>query len=94
MRTRGRGQSDTDEAAIIEALLAEAYTRELTHTDVVECLREVILWNERYRRRPSRRSKDTAYTHHLQKTQPGLALALRLLQQEVPPEEQKPREPE
>ena len=94
MRTRGRGQSDTDEAAIIEALLAEASTRGLTHTDVVECLREVVLWNERYRRRPSRRSKDTAYTRHLQKTQPGLALAWRLLQQEFHPEEQKPREPE
>lgn len=94
MRTRGRGQSDTDEAAIIEALLAEAYTRGLTHTDVVECLREAILWNERYRRRPSRRSKDTLYARHLQKTQPGLALALRLLQQEGLPKEQKPREPE
>jgi hypothetical protein len=80
MRNKVTGRRDADEVAIIDALLAEAQRRGLTRSDVVSLLQEAILWNESYRRRPSRRSKDTSYARHLQKTQPALALAMKLLQ--------------
>jgi hypothetical protein len=68
--------------ATIDELLQEARRRGLRREDVVLALHKVIEHNERYRRKPSRQKKKTAYDDLLAETQPALALAWSLLQQE------------
>ena len=68
-----------NEQAVLEALLLEAKRRGITEQDVVRALARVLIHNEEYRQRPSRRRKNTAYDQFLSETQPPLALAWDLL---------------
>ena len=68
--------------ATIDELLQEARQRDLGRADVIHALQRVIEHNERYRRKPHRQRKKTVYDDLLAETQPALAMAWWLLQEE------------